>query len=125
MDFKTPPANVINAMRQRVWLTNCKSERNVFFGFDDNEFRKVLINAGTKYFGLAIYAKYEINISRRKARITITNLMGKIQTWELKFLSRDGLNAFLSTLVLDNKTFADVRKMSIEERLARFHYSSK
>jgi alpha-D-ribose 1-methylphosphonate 5-triphosphate synthase subunit PhnI len=122
--YPTPTDRTLTILRQLVWLTPCKSERTTFLGLDDDGFRLSLADE-TKRGALARHAKYAIEIRRNKFRVIITRLRRGQPTacWQMQFLSRAGLNNYLGDLLLDNKTWADARKIkSVKRRLAKFLY---
>ena len=120
------PKNTFNSLRKRAWLAESKSTRNTLWAVDDDGFKKALSSTGLKY-PLIHFAKWRMEIDRRHFRVTFTELrpsglFGRV--FCVSRFSRDGLYDFLSKFVIDENTFAEAMKLTIDARLKKFAYVS-
>lgn len=120
------PKNTFNSLRKRAWLAESKSTRNTLWAVDDDGFKKALSSTGLKY-PLIHFAKWRMEIDRRHFRVTFTELrpsglFGRV--FCVSRFSRDGLYDFLSQFVIDENTFAEAMKLTVDARLKKFAYVS-
>lgn len=120
------PKNTFNSLRKRAWLAESKSTRNTLWAVDDDGFKKALSSTGLKY-PLIHFAKWRMEIDRRHFRVTFTELLpsglfGRV--FCVARFSRYGLYDFLSQFVIDENTFAEAMKLTVDARLKKFAYVS-
>lgn len=120
------PKNTFNSLRKRAWLAESKSTRNTLWAVDDDGFKKALSSTGLKY-PLIHFAKWRMEIDRRHFRVMFTELrpsglFGRV--FCVSRFSRDGLYDFLSQFVIDENTFAEAMKLTVDARLKKFAYVS-
>lgn len=120
------PKNTFNSLRKRAWLAESKSTRNTLWAVDDDGFKKALSSTGLKY-PLIHFAKWRMEIDRRHFKVAFTELLPSGlfgRTFCVSRLSRDGLYNFLSQFVIDENTFAEAMKLTVDARLKKFAYVS-
>jgi len=120
------PKNTFNSLRKRAWLAESKSTRNMLWAVDDDGFKKALSSTGLKY-PLIHFAKWRMEIDRRHFRVTFTELLpsglfGRV--FCVSRFSRDGLYNFLNQFLIDENTFAEAMKLTVDARLKKFAYVS-
>ena len=120
------PKNTFNSLRKRAWLAESKSTRNTLWAVDDDGFKKALSSTGLKY-PLIHFAKWRMEIDRRHFRVTFTELLpsglfGRV--FCVSRFSRYGLYDFLNQFVIDENTFAEAMKLTVDARLKKFAYVS-
>lgn len=120
------PKNTFNSLRKRAWLAESKSTRNTLWAVDDNGLKKALTDVTSKY-PLIHNAKWRMDIDRRNFKVAFTELLPS-GLFGRKFfvtrLSREGLYNFLNQFLIDENSFAEAMKLSVDARLKKFAYAS-
>lgn len=118
------PDNTLNALRCKAWIIESKSSKNVAYGFDDKELKRLLKDT-TSAYPLIHNSKWTMEVDRKAFVIKFaerlkSGLFGRV--FFQKFMTRFGFRLFLDTLVISETPYSEIKKLSVNDRLAKFNY---
>lgn len=118
------PDNTLNALKRRAWIIESKSSKNVAYGFDDKEFKRMLKDTMSLY-PLIHNSKWTMEVDRKAFVIKFAERLKSGQFGRVffqKFLTRFGFRLFLSKFVISETPYSEIKKLSVNDRLAKFNY---